>query len=265
MESPFYDRLFQMNIQAEKKGAYWGLIISAISKIIMEKGRPYAIVSEIEEKTREMISEECSERVSSKAISEGLNILARNEIVVSKDPFEFNLMDRRVRPYTFRYWAHSSLLVGYPKGFKGTRVVLFALLGMKNKRDVPEPEVSISLIEKMGMKVEKCIVFTTKAALESWSDSINEERLELELVDPSCFFKEYRSLYDLFLKKFKDLDKKERAIVLDVTAGTKLGTVAMFKLGMDQLMPAIYVSYEDLELSWVIHPEEVIRLLGGLD
>jgi hypothetical protein len=265
MDLPFYNRLLQMTVQAEKKGAYWGLIISAISRIMIEKGRPYAIVSEIERKTREFMDEEGKERVSSKAISDGLNILARNEIVVSRDPYEFRLKDRRLRPYTFRYWTHSSLLVGYPQQYEGTKVVLFALLGKKNQKEVPEPEVSVRVLEETGMRIEKCLVFTTKEALESWPDSLERKKFEVELVDPSCFFKDYRFLYELFRQKFKDLDCRGRMIVLDVTSGTKLGTVAMFKLGMDQLIPAIYVSYEDLEFSWVIKPEEVIRLLGGLD
>jgi len=265
MDLPFYNRLLQMNVQAEKKGAYWGLIISALSRIMIEKERPYAIVSEIESKTRELMGEEGTERVSSKAISDGLNILAKNKIVLSKDPYEFGIEDRRVRPYTFRYWTHSSLLVGYSKQYEGTNVVLFALLGKKNGKEISEPEVSAKLIEERGMKIEKCMVFTTKVALESWSNSLKGKNFEVELVDPSYFFRDYRYLYGLFLQKFRDLDRRGKMVVLDVTSGTKLGTVAMFKLGMDQLIPAIYVSYEDLKLSWVIRPEEVIRLLGGLD
>jgi len=143
---------------------------------------------------------------------------------------------------------HKTPLCFIFKTEKPTATAYLGLLGRRDERPKPEPEVAIKLLEKEGYKPKLKYVVTSPEALQSWST------LKLPYQWILCYEDEIINVDAVKAKVKPQLLNllRDNIVIMDCTSATKPATIAYYELAQQLWIPLIYV-YEDTgELKWLI-------------
>jgi len=161
---------------------------------------------------------------------------------------------------TYRLKYKTPLCFIYGTG-KPLKIAYFGLLGRREKRSEPEPDVAISLLIKEGYRPELKYIVTSPEALRSWKD------LKLQYHWILCYEDEIIDV-DAVKEKVKPqlLNLlKDSLVVMDCTSATKPATIAYYELAQTLWIPLIYVYEDTKELKWLISIETLKkRMIGSI-
>lgn len=127
-------------------------------------------------------------------------------------------------------------------------IAYFGLLGRKETRKEPEPQVAIGLLEKENLKPDLIYVVTSPDALDDW------KQLKLQYQWILCYEDEIIDLDAIKEKISPQLLSLLRnyIVVMDCTSATKPATIAYYELAQKLWVPLIYVYEETKQLKWLI-------------
>jgi len=177
------------------------------------------------------------------------NTLVHNLAVLQR----YNIINKSVKgKYSLRYKTPICYVFAPPNTY---HVVYLGLLGRKERRDTPETEVALKLLEKEGITPELAYVATTPQALEEWSKLKPPYRwitlYEDEISDINSVKNRVRPQLENLIKDY--------VVILDCTSATKPATIALYELANQYLIPLIYI-YEPIKrLTWLISKDDLMR------
>ena len=136
---------------------------------------------------------------------------------------------------------------------KPINVAYFGLLGRREKREKPEPEVAIELLKKEGYKLNLKYVTTSPEALQEWKN------LKLPYHWILCYENEIINVDSVKEKVKPQLLSllKDCLVIMDCTSATKPATIAYYELAQTLWTPLIYVYEDTKELKWLISKETI--------
>ena len=137
-------------------------------------------------------------------------------------------------------------------------IAYFGLLGRRESREEPEPEVALKLLEKEKLKPDLIYVVTSPEALNDWKD------LRLPYHWILCYEDEIINVDSVKEKILKQLTSllKQYIVIMDCTSATKPATIAYYELAQTYYIPLIYVYEETKELKWLISKKTIMERLG---
>ncbi len=159
--------------------------------------------------------------------------------------------------YRLKYKTPLCFIYGTRKPLK---ITYFGLLGRREKRNEPEPDVAISLLTKQGYIPELKYIVTSPEALQSWKD----QKLQYNWI--LCYEDEIINV-DAIREKIKPqlLNLlKDNLVIMDCTSATKPATIAYYDLAQTLWIPLIYVYEDTKELKWLISIETLKERLTEL-
>jgi len=138
------------------------------------------------------------------------------------------------------------------------KVAYLGLLGRREGRASPEPEVASRLLLREGMTVDSMHVVTSPDALSDWSP----HKLPYQWI--LCYEDEIIDIGMVVGKVEPVLREllRERIVVMDCTSATKPASLAFYQLAERYLIPLVYVYEERGLLRWLISREELAGRLG---
>jgi DNA-binding transcriptional ArsR family regulator len=157
---------------------------------------------------------------------------------------------------TYRLTYKTPLCFVFPTKIK-IPIAYFGLLGRKEARTKPEPQVAITLLEKENLKPDLTYVVTSPEALNDWKD------LKLPYQWLLCYEDEIINVDSVKHKILPQLTSllKEYIVIMDCTSATKPATIAYYELAQIYNIPLIYIYEETKELKWLISKETIKKQL----
>jgi len=163
----------------------------------------------------------------------------------------FHVIEKETRG-TYRLTYKTPLCFIYPPK---TRIptAYFGLLGRKNSRSKPEPQVAIEILEKEGLKIDLAYVATSPEALNDWKN------LKLPYHWILCYEDEIINVDTVKQKVLPQLESllRDHIVIMDCTSATKPATIAYYQLAQTYLTPLIYIYEETGELKWLISKKTI--------
>lgn len=132
------------------------------------------------------------------------------------------------------------------------------LLGQRESRGEPEPQVALKLLEKEHLKPDLMYVVTSPEALNDW------KHLKLPYHWILCYEDEIINV-DLVKKKITPQLMnllKDSIVIMDCTSATKPATIAYYELARIYCVPLIYIYEETKQLKWLLSKETIRKELG---
>lgn len=161
------------------------------------------------------------------------------------------IVDREVKG-TYSLTYKTPLCFIYPSRTK-IPIAYFGLLGKKDEREKPEPQIAIELLKKEKLHPSLTYVVTSPEALNEWKNLKPPYQWIL------CYEDE---IIDIDAVKRKILPQltsllKEYIVIMDCTSATKPATIAYYELAQTYQIPLIYVYEETKQLKWLISKETI--------
>jgi len=158
---------------------------------------------------------------------------------------------------TYRLTYKTPLCLIFPTKIK-IPIAYFGLLGRKETRKEPEPQVAIKLLEKEKLKPDLTYVATSPEALNDWKN------LKLPYQWILCYEDEIINIDSVKQKILPQLTSllKEYIVIMDCTSATKPATIAYYELAQTYLTPLIYIYEETKQLNWLISKTTIENKLG---
>jgi hypothetical protein len=169
---------------------------------------------------------------------------------------KFNVIQRETKgtyrlrfktPFCFLFETKQKVPISY-----------LGLLGQRESRTEPEPQVALGLLEKEHLKPDLVYVVTSPEALNDWKD------LKLPYHWILCYDEEIINV-DLVKTKITPqlLNLLENSIVvMDCTSATKPATIAYYELAQTYYIPLVYIYEETKQMKWLLSKETIKRELG---
>ncbi len=121
------------------------------------------------------------------------------------------------------------------------------MLGLRNERDVPEPEIALELLREQGINIDEAHIFATEKTVEEWKEKLGKYALYiLSIEELKRIEKMEKKLEDLYTRYMH-----EKVIILDCTSLTKTATIAFYKIATKHYAPLIYIYEHTKELIWL--------------
>jgi DNA-binding transcriptional ArsR family regulator len=168
----------------------------------------------------------------------------------------FNIIKREVRG-TYRLKYKTPLCFIFNSKEK-VPIAYFGLLGQRESREKPEPEVALKLLEKGQLKPHITYVVTSPEALNDW------KKLKLPYQWILCYEDEIINVDLVKEKVTPQLHNllKDFIVIMDCTSATKPATIAYYELAQTFWIPLIYVYEKTKQLKWLLSKETIKRKLG---
>lgn len=168
--------------------------------------------------------------------------------------YSYNIVEVPVKgTYKLRY--RTPLCYLYESA--GVEVAYLGLLGRRNSREEPEPDVALSLLGEEGIRPSYTYVVTSPEALEEWQTMKLPYQwilcYEDEIVDIDVIKEKVRSQLEGLLRDY--------VVILDCTAATKPATIAYYELANEYLAPLIYIYDDTKQLKWLSSKETIMKKL----
>jgi DNA-binding transcriptional ArsR family regulator len=163
----------------------------------------------------------------------------------------FNVIQKEVKG-TYRL-AYKTPLCFIFKSKQKVPMAYFGLLGQRESREEPEPEVALKLLQKEQLKPDMIYVVTSPEALNDW------KQLKLPYQWILCYEDEIINV-DLVKKKVTPQLLsllKDYIVIMDCTSATKPATVAYYELAQNFWTPLIYVYEKTKQLKWLISKQDI--------
>ena len=163
----------------------------------------------------------------------------------------FNVIQREVKG-TYRLKFKTPLCFMFNSKQK-VPIAYFGLLGQRESREEPEPEVAQKLLEKEQLKPDMIYVVTSPEALNDW------KQLKLPYQWILCYEEEIINV-DLVRKKVTPQLLsllKDYIVIMDCTSATKPATIAYYELAQNYCVPLIYIYEETKQLKWLLSKEAI--------
>lgn len=163
----------------------------------------------------------------------------------------FNVIQREVKG-TYRLKFKTPLCFMFDSKQK-VPIAYFGLLGQRESREEPEPEVAQKLLEKEQLKPDMINVVTSPEALNDW------KQLKLPYQWILCYEEEIINV-DLVRKKVTPQLLsllKDYIVIMDCTSATKPATIAYYELAQNYCVPLIYIYEETKQLKWLLSKEAI--------
>ena len=163
----------------------------------------------------------------------------------------FNVIQREVKG-TYRLKFKTPLCFMFDSKQK-VPIAYFGLLGQRESREEPEPEVAQKLLEKEQLKPDMIYVVTSPEALNDW------KQLKLPYQWILCYEEEIINV-DLVRKKVTPQLLsllKDYIVIMDCTSATKPATIAYYELAQNYCVPLIYIYEETKQLKWLLSKEAI--------
>jgi len=163
----------------------------------------------------------------------------------------FNVIQREVKG-TYRLKFKTPLCFMFNSKQK-VPIAYFGLLGQRESREEPEPEVAQKLLEKEQLKPDMVYVVTSPEALNDW------KQLKLPYQWILCYEEEIINV-DLVRKKVNPQLLsllKDYIVIMDCTSATKPATIAYYELAQNYCVPLIYIYEETKQLKWLLSKEAI--------
>jgi DNA-binding transcriptional ArsR family regulator len=153
---------------------------------------------------------------------------------------------------TYRFTYKTPLCFLFPTKTK-IPIAYFGLLGRRDTRKKPEPQVAIELLEKEKLKPNFIYVATSPEALNDWKN------LKLPYQWILCYEDEIINVDAIKQKISPQLKSllKEYIVIMDCTSATKPATIAYYELAQKLWIPLIYIYEETKQLKWLISLETI--------
>lgn len=137
-------------------------------------------------------------------------------------------------------------------------IAYFGLLGRKESRREPEPQVAVKLLEKEKLKPELIYILTSPKALNDWKN------LKLPYQWILCYEDEIINIDSIKRKILPQLTSflRQYIMIMDCTSATKPATIAYYELAQTYYIPLIYIYEETKQLKWVISKNKIKQLLS---
>ncbi|MEM2319559.1 MAG: hypothetical protein QXQ63_02295 [Candidatus Bathyarchaeia archaeon] len=137
-------------------------------------------------------------------------------------------------------------------------IAYFGLLGKREARKEPEPEIAIELLKKEKLKPDLIYVTTSPEALNEWKD------LKLPYQWILCYEEEIIDIESVKQKIKPQLISllKEYIVIMDCTSATKPATIAYYELAQTYYAPLIYIYEEIKKMKWLISRNTIIKQLN---
>jgi len=166
-----------------------------------------------------------------------------------------NILDVPVKG-TYRLKYRTPLCYLYES--KGVEVAYLGLLGRRESRMEPEPNVALRLLSDEGIKPRLIYVVTSPEALEEW----REMRLPFQWI--LCYEDEIIDIDTIQQKVRAQLEGllRDYVVILDCTSATKPATIAYYELAQTYLTPLIYVYEDTKQLKWLLSKQIIAKRLG---
>jgi len=161
----------------------------------------------------------------------------------------YKVIEREVRG-TYRLTFRTPLcFIFTPK--QKMPIAYLGLLG--HKREEPEPQVALKLLEKEGFKPDLIYILTSPEALDEW------KQLKLPYQWILCYEDEVIDVDSVEKKVTPQLLSllREYIVIMDCTSLTKPATIAYYELAQKLWIPLIYVYDETKQLKWLISKEKI--------
>jgi hypothetical protein len=136
-------------------------------------------------------------------------------------------------------------------------IAYFGLLGRKESREKPEPEVAINLLLKEHLKPDLVYVATSPDALSDW------KQLRLPYQWILCYEEEIINVDAVKQKVTPQILSllRDYIVIMDCTSATKPATIAYYELAQELWIPIIYIYEETKQLKWLISQESLAARL----
>jgi DNA-binding transcriptional ArsR family regulator len=136
-------------------------------------------------------------------------------------------------------------------------IAYFGLLGRKEARKKPEPQVAMELLEKEKLKPDFIYVVTSPEALNDWKN------LKLPYQWILCYEDEIINVDTIKQKISLQLKSllKEYIVIMDCTSATKPATIAYYELAQKLWIPLIYIYEKTKQLKWLMSLETIRKSL----
>jgi len=168
---------------------------------------------------------------------------------------KLNVIDKEGRgTYRLKYKTPFCILFGNRTQIP---IAYFGLLGKREERKIPEPEVAVNLLEKESFKPNLIYVVTSPEALNSW------KHLKLPYHWILCYEDEIINVDDVKRKVKTQLLSllRDYIVIMDCTSATKPATIAYYELAQRLWTPLVYVYEKTNQLKWLISKEIMLRKL----
>lgn len=183
---------------------------------------------------------EVTSGVKGSVLTHHLNRLQRLKVIEKEVKGTYRLTYKT--PLCFIYSTRTKIPIAY-----------FGLLGRRESRNEPEPQVALDLLKKQNLEPSLKYVVTSPEALNEWKD----------LKPPYQWILCYQDeIIDIDAVKTKILPQltsllKEYVVIMDCTSATKPATIAYYELAQTFLIPLIYVYEETKKMKWLISKETI--------
>jgi hypothetical protein len=164
---------------------------------------------------------------------------------------QFNVIQREVKG-TYRLAYKTPLcFIFNPK--QQVPIAYFGLLGQRESREEPEPEVALKLLEEEQLKPDVIYVVTSPEALNDW------KQLKLPYQWILCYEDEIINVDLVKAKVTPQLFNllENYIVIMDCTSATKPATVAYYELAQNFWIPLIYVYEKTKQLKWLISKQDI--------
>ncbi len=158
---------------------------------------------------------------------------------------------------TYRLTYKTPLCFIFPTKTR-TPIAYFGLMGKRENRKQPEPEIAIELLKKEKLKPDLIYVATSPEALNEWKD------LKLPYQWILCYEEEIIDIESVKQKIQPQLISllKEYIVIMDCTSATKPATIAYYELAQTYYAPLIYIYEETKKMKWLISRDTIIKRLN---
>lgn len=127
------------------------------------------------------------------------------------------------------------------------------MLGLRNGRDTPEPEIALQLLKQQGINIGEAHIFATGNTVEEWKGKLGKYAVYiLNMEELKRIEKMEKRLEDLYIKHMHN-----KVIILDCTSLTKTATIAFYKIATKYYTPLIYIYEHTKELIWLQSQETI--------
>ena len=183
--------------------------------------------------------------VKGSVLTHHLNKLQRLKIIEKEVKGTYRLAYKT--PLCFIYASRTKIPIAY-----------LGLLGRKNSREEPEPQVAIELLKREKLHPSLAYVVTSPEALNEWKTLKPPYQWIL------CYEDEIINIDAVKNKVLPQLTSllKEYIVIMDCTSATKPATIAYYELAQTYQIPLIYVYEETKELKWLISKETIKEKLN---
>lgn len=182
--------------------------------------------------------------VKGSVLTHHLNRLQRFHVIQKETKGTYRLTYKT--PLCFIYESQQKIPTAY-----------LGLLGQKETREEPEPEVALKLLEKQNLKPDLIYVVTSPEALNDW------KHLKLPYQWILCYENEIININLVRNKVTPQLQTllKNHKVIMDCTSATKPATIAYYQLAQTYNTPLIYIHEKTKQLQWLISKQTLKQKL----